>query len=125
MVFFDSGSVALSDQGRRSLRSAFTDRGFCSFGWIDEARSSVCVHVAGHTDQSGDEAANWQLSRRRAEVVAEYLIELGLPRERIVVQAKGSSAPLVIQPGPNGREPQNRRVTILVERLKDPSAPCQ
>lgn len=56
---------------------------------------------------------NQTLSRRRAETVAAELVRLGVAREDIVITALGESQPLV-PTGPNVREPQNRRVEIIL-----------
>jgi outer membrane protein OmpA-like peptidoglycan-associated protein len=123
LVFFGSGDSTLSDHSRQSLVSAFTAE-VCGYGRID-ARSPVCFQVVGHTDQTGPEEENRRLSKARADAVAEYIIELGVAREHIVVLARGSLQPLVQQPGPGGREPQNRRVEVSLALRKDGSTSCR
>ena len=54
------------------------------------------------------------LSERRAETVAKELEKLGIPEKEIVVHWKGESEPLV-QTGDGVKEPQNRRVEIVLE----------
>lgn len=106
MVFFDEGSAEVSAKAKKELFGAFTSPpGFCSYGG-----PNVYVCLTGNTDKSGDEPANRRLSLRRAEAVANYLIEIGVARDHIAVRGLGSSQPLV----PNGppSEPQNRRVEV-------------
>ena len=69
--------------------------------------------MAGHADTSGTQRYNQDLSRRRAQAVASELVRLGVPREAITVQAFGESRPLV-PTGDGVREPQNRRVEIVL-----------
>ena len=108
-VFFDSGSSALSSESRQTLtKIATTPRGE---QWL-QLPSSFKYCLVGSTDNTGSEATNKSLSRRRAEVAAAYLVELGVPQERLVVKARGSSALLVKTP-PNTPEMQNRRVEIF------------
>jgi outer membrane protein OmpA-like peptidoglycan-associated protein len=61
----------------------------------------------------GSEQYNLALSLRRAEAVKAAMIKQGVPASLIVVVGKGESQPLV--PTADGvREPQNRRVEIVI-----------
>jgi len=71
------------------------------------------IEVAGHTDSSGTARYNAGLSQRRAQNVAAELVRLGVPRAAINVQGFGESRPLV-QTAQGVREPQNRRVEIVL-----------
>jgi OmpA-OmpF porin, OOP family len=54
------------------------------------------------------------LSRRRADAVAAELVRRGVPKSEIFVTAFGETHPLV--PTADGvREPQNRRVEIILK----------
>jgi len=68
------------------------------------------IEVTGHTCDLGSEADNEELSRKRAEVMKEYLVQHdGISPDRIKVSWKGERSPLV----PNTSEPnrvKNRRV---------------
>jgi outer membrane protein OmpA-like peptidoglycan-associated protein len=69
------------------------------------------VRLEGHTDRSGSDAYNVDLSQRRAQNVAQYLAGRGIPSAVITAEAFGESRPLV--PTRDGvQEPQNRRVEI-------------
>ncbi len=69
--------------------------------------------VVGHTDTSGSVKYNLALSERRAKVVADSLVGLGVAKEKLSVDWKGKSDLAV--PTPNGvKEPLNRRSTIDV-----------
>ncbi|HYD06331.1 MAG TPA: OmpA family protein [Reyranella sp.] len=105
-VFFPSGSATLTEKSRMALSSAK------SMERLFDPRANVWACVSAHADAEGPEALNRQLSRRRADAVAEYLIELGIPRERIVRRSFGSSQPLVANSPPGKPEPQNRYATI-------------
>ncbi|AOI60625.1 OmpA family protein [Burkholderia diffusa] len=71
------------------------------------------VRVYGYSDEEGDAAYDLELSRRRAEVVAIELADVGLDGKRIAVVAKGKNDPVGDNRTPAGRA-QNRRAAIVV-----------
>lgn len=71
------------------------------------------VRVDGHTDASGKEAYNQQLSLRRAKSVANVLGTVGMKQENIQLQGLGSSEPVASNDTAAGRT-ENRRVAIVV-----------
>ncbi|MFZ4799611.1 MAG: OmpA family protein [Bacteroidia bacterium] len=69
------------------------------------------IEIAGHTDNTGNEAENKMLSQERAKAVANYLIVAGVNEKRISYKGNGSLQPLK----PNDTEENkllNRRVEI-------------
>ena len=79
------------------------------------------IHVVGHTDTSGSPAYNQKLSLRRADAVKKALIAKGIQTANITTEGKGESQ-LLVQTGPNVREPSNRRAQILPRLLNAPSS---
>ena len=71
------------------------------------------VRVDGHTDASGKEAYNQQLSLRRAKSVAAVLIGVGMKEENVQLRGLGSSEPVAPNTTVAGRT-ENRRVSIVV-----------
>lgn len=71
------------------------------------------VSVVGHTDTVGSLQYNQTLSERRANAVANRMVELGVPRSTITTAGRSWLEPAV-DTGPNVREPRNRRVEIEV-----------
>ncbi len=53
----------------------------------------VQVEIGGHTDSTGADEHNMELSRGRAQSVADWLVEHGIPVSQLVVKGYGSSAP--------------------------------
>jgi outer membrane protein OmpA-like peptidoglycan-associated protein len=78
------------------------------------------ITVTGHADRLGLDAANQNLSRRRAETVQHYLAGKGVPAALLQVSAKGESQPLVQCKGdkPTAKLKAclaaNRRVEVVV-----------
>jgi outer membrane protein OmpA-like peptidoglycan-associated protein len=71
------------------------------------------VRVDGHTDASGKETYNQQLSLRRAKSVGKVLSEVGMKEQDIKLQGLGSKEPVASNDTPAGRT-ENRRVSIVV-----------
>lgn len=69
------------------------------------------IAITGHTDSSGSEAINMELSRQRAEAVREALIARGIPDDGLRARGVGSSVPV---PGLAPSDPANRRIDFSV-----------
>jgi len=76
-------------------------------------QSGMRVEVAGHTDDRGGESYNFELSRRRAQSVTEYLNALGIGASRMEARGYGESQPMDTNGTDVGRE-RNRRVEFRV-----------
>lgn len=81
-----------------------------------EEYDQTFVEVAGHTDSSGSESYNQQLSERRARSVVEYLISQDVMRERMITVGAGESRPVASNDTATGRQ-QNRRVELTIVPL--------
>ena len=75
------------------------------------------VIVAGYTDNVGKADYNNQLSLRRAQAVADYLILRNVSPARISVYGYGSQYPVASNDPEAGRA-QNRRVTITLQQIQ-------
>jgi len=73
---------------------------------------NLLVRVVAHTDDGGSSEYNKQLSRRRAETVAEYLRWQGVAAERITTDGRGEDQPIADNSDHAGRA-LNRRVEFL------------
>ncbi|WP_448649615.1 OmpA family protein [Pseudomonas fluorescens] len=71
------------------------------------------VRVDGHTDASGKETYNQQLSLRRAKSVGNVLTGVGMKEQNIQLRGLGSSEPVAPNTTVAGRT-ENRRVSIVV-----------
>ena len=92
-------SKAVIDEYRKTLGPELTD--------------AYMVLVVGHTDTSGDDSYNKEISRKRAQSVADYLVASGVKEDAIRVIGRGSEEPLVSNKTLEGRK-ENRRVDIFV-----------
>ncbi|MBV4452640.1 MULTISPECIES: OmpA family protein [Pseudomonas] len=71
------------------------------------------VRIDGHTDASGKETYNQQLSLRRAQSVATVLTGVGMKEQNVQLRGLGSSHPVASNDTVDGRT-ENRRVSIVV-----------
>ncbi len=69
--------------------------------------------MVGHTDNSGSVKYNLRLSERRAKVVADALVGLGVGQSVLSVDWKGKTDLAVATPD-GVKEPLNRRSTITI-----------
>ena len=69
--------------------------------------------VTGHTDNTGSDALNYKLGKWRAKNVADFLIQKGVPADRIIIESKGETMPVAGNATAEGRK-KNRRVEITI-----------
>lgn len=69
--------------------------------------------IVGHTDAVGSEAYNEDLSERRADSAARYLIGQGVDRDRIGTRGRGETEPVASNESDSGRA-KNRRVEVAI-----------
>lgn len=68
--------------------------------------------VQGHTDATGNAAANQTLSEQRAQAIVAKLTELGVSADRLTAVGKGQTTPLADNGTDEGRA-RNRRVEFV------------
>lgn len=73
------------------------------------------AEIAGHTDSSGADDYNLNLSQRRAESVQQFLVSQGIDRSRLEARGYGETRPVADNNTAAGRE-RNRRVEFNVLR---------
>lgn len=82
-------------------------------GGILQEYPKTYIDVAGHTDSTGADTYNMDLSIRRAQTVGNYLASRGVLQERILTRGFGEGQPLADNATPAGRS-ANRRVEIAL-----------
>ncbi|MBF0166738.1 MAG: OmpA family protein [Alphaproteobacteria bacterium] len=104
LVFFDFDKSEITPEAMKIIEQAVA---------YAKAGNMTRVELTGHADRSGSNKYNLALSMRRAKAVEAAMVKLGIAQNAIGVAGKGEEQPLV--PTPDGvREPQNRRVEILL-----------
>jgi OOP family OmpA-OmpF porin len=74
---------------------------------------ALSLIVTGHTDTTGNESANKELSRARAESVVAYLTERGIEPKRLTASGAGSDSPIANNDDAAGRQ-VNRRIEFAL-----------
>lgn len=104
-IHFDTGSATITRDSFETLSKAAEA--------IKAAPAGTRIEVGGHTDNTGDAAANLQLSLDRANAVIAKLVELGVPVERLVGKGYGQDRPVADNASEAGKA-QNRRMEFTV-----------
>jgi OmpA-OmpF porin, OOP family len=104
LVFFDWDKAVLTDRAKQIVSEAAAN---------SKKVQTTRIEVNGYTDTSGTPRYNQGLSVRRAQAVAAELVRDGVPQSEIAIQGFGDTH-LLVATGPGVREPQNRRVEIII-----------
>lgn len=100
-----------------------TDQSYISSGFNDTLNAIAKVmnkyektylSVEGHTDSTGKDSYNMNLSRERAQSVKDYLVNQQIMATRVSTKGYGETRPIATNESANGRA-QNRRVEIQIE----------
>ena len=120
MVFFDFDRSNITAQAAATIKQAADARrrgieGEALKTFVMQCTGAVTrIAVTGHTDTSGSATYNMALSLRRANAVKDALVREGVPAQAISVVGRGEQG-LLVQTGDGVREPQNRRVEIVIQ----------
>jgi len=104
-LLFPSGEEELSPIARRNLDQVADA--------IQSQPVGTDVTVEGHTDNTGSDTQNMQLSTHRAQAVADHLIQRGVPSDHVRVIGYGEKQAIASNDTAEGRA-SNRRVEIVV-----------
>lgn len=69
------------------------------------------VEVAGHTDNTGSDTINQQLSLNRARSASKFLVDLGINTKVLTTRGYAATQPVASNDSQEGRS-ENRRVEI-------------
>jgi chemotaxis protein MotB len=119
-AFFDSGSAALSKSGRGILKDVAANIKSDKYKGYE-------VTVEGHTDDGPIRTlqfpSNWELSTARAAAVVHFLLQQGIPAQRLRAAGYADTFPVAPNRDANGRtipenQARNRRVVIKLEKIE-------
>ncbi len=104
LLYFEAGGNVLTQESQAAMATIRKE--------IAERAASE-VLVIGHTDRVGNAEGNDKLSLKRAQGIANLLVESGVAAEKIEAVGRGERDPLV-PTADDVDEPKNRRVEINV-----------
>lgn len=103
-VYFNNDTTDLTDESKAKIDAIYND--ILTYPAAE-------ILVVGHTDTQASDAYNLALSKRRAELIRQNLIEVGIDPEIITTQGRGETD-LLVPTADNVSEVRNRRVVIDV-----------
>jgi peptidoglycan-associated lipoprotein len=103
-VFFDLDESTIRDDARGPLQK--------NAEWL-KRWTSTRIMIEGHADERGSAEYNLALGDRRASAVKSYLLNLGIPENRIAVTTKGKESPFCTESGESCWQ-QNRRGHFII-----------
>jgi OmpA-OmpF porin, OOP family len=101
---FDTGTTNLTPASRQTVNDLIT---------ILKACPTAQVQLAGHTDNTGDPAANQTLSMERATAIQAMLVAAGVAPERLTTAGYGEDKPVASNDTEEGKA-RNRRTELIV-----------
>ncbi|MBS1133418.1 MAG: OmpA/MotB domain protein [Burkholderiaceae bacterium] len=101
------------DSGRADIKPGFRSM-LDQFAQSLTQNPQTTVQIIGHTDSTGDDAFNQNLSRERALAARDYLATRGVSMNRIAVDGRGEREPVAANDSEAGRA-RNRRVEIFLQ----------
>jgi outer membrane protein OmpA-like peptidoglycan-associated protein len=102
----------LFETGRYELRPAAREK-LARFAGIVLGHQGLDIQAEGFTDSTGTDEINERLSEQRAVAVGDFLIEQGVPSDRVTTRGYGARFPAASNDTREGRQ-QNRRVELVV-----------
>jgi len=110
----------LFDTGQATLQPASQEQ-LTNIADILRAYPQVKIRIGGYTDNTGDPAANLQLSEQRADNVMAELVRLGIDPARMTAKGYGAEDPIADNSTEEGRQ-KNRRISLRVTDKQASSA---
>jgi OOP family OmpA-OmpF porin len=80
--------------------------------YMEQEKDITKLRIEGHTDSDGENAANMDLSKRRAMSVSRWLVGRGIDCKRLVPVGFGETKPVAGNDTPDGKA-QNRRTAFV------------
>ncbi|WP_373058091.1 OmpA family protein [Zunongwangia sp. H14] len=110
-------NTVLFDLNKATIRTE-SEEALNSIADIMMEYPNTVFHIEGHTDSTGSDEYNLQLSKERAASVKDYLTSHGIPENRLTSQGYGETQPIATNSTAAGRQ-ENRRVEISLDEDKE------
>lgn len=106
VLYFNSGQtqINLTQEQRQKINDLSK--------YLDKTDSASCL-ITGHTDNTGKRITNIKLGQARANFAKDYLIQNGIPANKIKTDSKGPDSPIANNATKEGRR-KNRRTVVTI-----------
>lgn len=105
-VLFDLNKSTIRDESQEALNNIAD---------IMKEYPNTVFHIEGHTDSTGSDSYNLQLSKERAQAVEDHLVSQGIDESRLTSEGYGETQPIASNNTSRGRQ-ENRRVEISLDQ---------
>ncbi|HBS88246.1 MAG: hypothetical protein A2W91_04430 [Bacteroidetes bacterium GWF2_38_335] len=107
-IYYDFDKATLTESAKKTIDTTLLT--------LLTENPSLIVEISSHTDGKGDDSYNLKLSQGRAESVVKYLVEKGVPVERLLPKGYGESKPIAANEKPDGSDnPEGRQLNRRTE----------
>ncbi|MCB0481731.1 MAG: OmpA family protein [Flavobacteriales bacterium] len=103
-IYFETGKATLMSKSKIELDKLYK---------LMKQNPSLKIELGGHTDNTGGDKINLELSQKRVDAVKTHLVNKGIPADRMVGKGYGANKPIGSNDTPEGRK-ENRRVEFTV-----------
>ena len=107
-IFFNTGQSNIKQESLVELDRVYE---------LLKVHPNLVIRINGHTDNVGDAAFNQQLSEKRAQAVAKYLLNYGLSPERVSAKGFGETQPIASNDFEIGGRSLNRRTEVEIVQI--------
>ncbi|RYF53305.1 MAG: OmpA family protein, partial [Cytophagaceae bacterium] len=104
---FDTNSTRITDETQPNVNDLIE---------IMNAYPTLQINIQGHTDNTGDAAANKKLSLDRANAIRSVLTSAGVAASRVTTQGFGAEKPTASNDDAEGRQ-KNRRIDVVLTKI--------
>ncbi len=105
-VYFDTDKATIKPESYEQLNELAN---------LLKEKKGMEIEIAGHTDNTGSEEHNKDLSQQRADAIRNYLIKKGANPDHITAVGYGAEQPIAPNITPEGKA-QNRRIEVRITK---------
>jgi VWFA-related protein len=111
-IYFELGKADIRQEDERPL-----------FEIIDDLRAApdARLEIGGHTDSTGTDEENIELSQRRANAVKAFMVRYDIEASRLTAKGYGRHLPIVANDSPENMQKNRRTEFTIIRPIVDPS----